>query len=152
MVDGEGDPPIVEIVGLVEGQKVDRNVKYELEASALDEWGEPWGVQFLWYLDDAYLGNGRTFEWKPPYDGEGWADVRLVVVNETNDRLEVSVNVTIHHRDYPNPSMEYLFTGVSLLLVAAGIFMIAWLIIRRISSKEWYGRDLEEGSSEGRGN
>ncbi len=145
-------PPTVEIVGLVEGQRVDRNLKYELEARTVDEWGEPWGVQFLWYLNGDYLGNGRTFTWKPPYDGEGPADVRLVVVNETNERVEVSVDVTIYHRDYQNPSMGYMFAGIGLLLLAAGIFMTGWLVVRRMASKEWYGSDLQRGPGEDRPN
>ncbi len=145
-------PPTVEMVGLVEGQRVDRNVKHELEAMTVDEWGEPWGVQFLWYLDDAYLGNGRTFTWKPPYDGEGPAEVRLVVVNETNERVEVSVDVTIYHRDYQNPLIGYMFAGMGLLLLAAGIFMTGWLVVRRMASKEWYGSDLQRDPGEDRPN
>jgi hypothetical protein len=144
--------PTVEIVGLVEGQRVDRNLKYELEARTVDEWGEPWGVQFLWYVDGDYLGNGRTFTWKPPYDGNGQANVKLIVVNETNERVEVSVGVTIYHRDYGNPAMEYLFMGMGLLLLAVGIFMIGWLMVRRMASKGWYGNDLKGGSGEDRPN
>jgi len=140
-------PPTVEILGLVEGQRVDRNVKYTLEARTVDEFGEPWGVQFLWYLDGDYLGNGRNFTWKPPYDGEGAADVRLVVVNETNERVEASVDVTIYHRDYGNPSMGYMFAGIGLLLVAAGIFMIGRLMVQRMTSKGLYEGDLKEGPS-----
>jgi hypothetical protein len=140
-------PPTVEILGLVVGQKVDRNVKIQLEARTIDEFGEPWGVQFLWYLDGDYLGNGRNFTWKPPYDGNGWADVRLVVVNETNERVDVSVDVTIYHRDYGNPSVAYMFAGIGLLLLAAGIFMTGRLVVQRMTSKGLYKDDLKGGPS-----
>ena len=143
-------PPSVEIVGLVEGQRVDRNLKIELEAAAVDEWGEPWGVQFLWYLDGDYLGNGRTFTWKPPYDGKGPAKVRLVVVNETNERVEVSVNVTIYHRD--NGNLEVLMNGACIVMVALGMVMTAVLILRRMSSRGWYGSDLQRDPGEDRPN
>jgi len=145
-------PPTVEIIGLVEGQKVDRNVKVILMASAVDEWGEPWGVQFLWYMDGDYLGNGQVFTWKPPYDSEGRANVRLVVVNETNERVEAAVGVKIILRDYGNPSMVYMFTGIGLLLLAAGIFMTGWLVVRRMASKGSYENDLRGGPGEGRSN
>ena len=145
-------PPTVEIVGLVQGQKVDRNLKYELEARAVDEWGRPWGVQFLWYLDDAYLGNGRTFTWKPPYDGKGPAEVRLVVVNETNERVEALVDVTIYHRDYGNGNLEVLLNGACIVMVALGMVMVAVLIVRRMASKGWYGSDLKGGPGEDRSN
>lgn len=145
-------PPSVEIVGVVEGQKVDRNLKYQLEARTVDEWGGPWGVQFLWYVDGDYLGNGRTFTWKPPYDGKGPAEVRLLVVNETNERVETSVDVTIHNRDYQNPLTGYIFAGMGLLLLAAGIFMVGWLMVRRMASKGPLGDDLKGGFGEERPN
>ena len=127
-------PPQAGVVGLVEGQKVDRNRKVELTGLAWDEWGRPWGVQYLWYMDDKYLGEGETFTWKPPYSGEGRHRVRLVVVNGTNQRVEASVNVTLYHLDYPGPDYHLLSTSVGLALLIAGVLMTATLIVRRNAS------------------
>jgi hypothetical protein len=145
-------PPVAAIEGLVEGQKCDRNLKVELAGLALDEWGRPWGVQHLWYLDGEYLGEGETLTWKPPYDGNGPVTLRLVVVNRTNHRVETHMNVTLTHPDYPGEVHPAVYVVASVALMAAGALMTARLMVRRRSAMGPGGRDQArdtDGDGEG---
>ena len=124
-------PPLVQVVGIVDDQILDRNHKVSLMAVTKDEWGEDWGVQFLWYMDDKYLGEGKALTWKPPYDGKGRTRLRLVVVNETNHRIDTSVNVTLTEGSTPDPMTRTIYWGIGVSLILTGAVMIATLVVRR---------------------
>ena len=122
---GVNDPPEdLSIIGLLIGQEVKTDKKYQLMATAKDVDNTPEELTYMWYSGTTLIGQTQTLEWSPK--GKGLTEVRLVVSDPAGDETTLSLNVTIKQAE-ESPG----FTSVIGVLAMAIIGVIA------ITARRW---------------
>jgi hypothetical protein len=86
-------PEKLQILNLVEGQKVRTDKKYQLLAQADDVDNGPEELTFMWYAGTTLIGQTKDISWKPK--GNGLTEVRLVVSDPEGGETTLSMNVTV---------------------------------------------------------
>jgi hypothetical protein len=124
-VEGVNDnPEDLQIIGLLEGQKVKTDKKYQLMANAKDVDNTPEELTYMWYAGTTLIGQTQTLQWKPK--GKGLTEVRLVVSDPEGGETTFSMNVTVQKvGDSPG------FTTAFGILAVAFVGMMAAVARRR---------------------
>ncbi len=124
-IEGVNDPPDeLSIIGLLVGQEVKTDKKYQLMAQAKDVDNTPEELTYMWYVGTTLIGQTQTLEWQPK--GKGLTEVRLVVSDPAGDESTLSLNVTIKKAE-ESPG----FTSVIGVLAMAIIGVIA------VTARRW---------------
>lgn len=110
-------PESLQIIGLVQGQKVTQEDKILLRGTAQDIDNDAGNLIYKWYAKDTLIGQTQDFTWK--VKGKGLTEVKLVVSDGAGaDALEstYSVNVTIKEIK-EDPGFETMFAVVAIAFI-----------------------------------
>jgi hypothetical protein len=86
-------PESLQILNLVEGQKVRTDKKYQLLGQADDVDNDQAELTYMWYAGTTLIGQTKDITWKPK--GSGLTEVRLVVSDPDGGETTLSMNVTV---------------------------------------------------------
>ena len=116
------DPPVIGIIGIIEGQKLTEGMKVQLRGSATDGAGDPMeNVTYRWYTGTTLIGQTPEILWK--VKGHRNTQVRLLVEDQEGREAEEVVNVTIKNVEYGEPlfpvEMCYAFVLASVIILTA---------------------------------
>jgi hypothetical protein len=89
-------PPAIQIVGIVEGQKVDVGKKITLRGMARDADGKPMDdCPYRWYAGTTLIGDTQEITWRT--EGRGTTPIKLVVVDREGNSWELVMNITLRN-------------------------------------------------------
>jgi len=109
------DDIAVEIVGIIEGQKLTYGQKVPLRGAAANAEGD-WlaNVNYSWYAGTTLIGQTQDIVWK--VKGPSNTQVKLLVEDRDGRKAEKIVNVTIR-RESPPPSDPSMDPCVAVIIV-----------------------------------
>jgi hypothetical protein len=110
-------PESLQIIGLVQGQKVDEGDKILLRGSAQDIDDDASQLIYKWYAKGVLIGQTQDFTWK--VKGKGLTEVKLIVSDGAGpDALEseYSVNVTVREVT-DGPGFESVFVVAAIAVI-----------------------------------
>jgi hypothetical protein len=116
-------PEDLQIIGLVEGQKIDEGKKITLRGSALDIDDDADKLVYRWYAGTTLIGQTQDITWK--VKGKGVTPIKLVVADAEQAETEMSVNITIREIK-EDPGFEMVFA-----VMAVGIIALLAIVDRR---------------------
>ncbi|UCC92612.1 MAG: tandem-95 repeat protein [Thermoplasmata archaeon] len=123
-ITGVNDPPEkLQIIGIVEGQKIDAGKKITLRGSALDIDDDADKLVYRWYAGTTLIGQTQDITWK--VKGKGNTPIKLVVADAEQAETELAMNITIREVD-EGPGFEMVF-----VVAAIGIIAILAIVDRR---------------------
>jgi hypothetical protein len=108
-------PESLQIIGLVEGQKIDEGKKITLRGTAVDIDDTPDKLVYRWYAGTTLIGQTQDITWK--VKGKGTTEIRLVVADAEQAETEISMNVTINQKE-EDPGFEMVFAVLAIGLIA----------------------------------
>ena len=119
----------LQVIGIVEGQRVDEGHRLFLRASAAstDPVEE---LTYLWYAGTTLIGQTQEIEWK--VRGRGRVPVRLVVEDRYGTEAELTVNITVMSFSSP-PDRLFIWTCLSTTIV------VITLVVSAVAM--WIGAD-----------
>ncbi|UCC92825.1 MAG: hypothetical protein JSW25_09210 [Thermoplasmata archaeon] len=121
-------PPKVQIIGIVEGQKIDSDRKIQLRGALLDEFDDPIeGCSYRWYAGIELIGDTQDLTWR--VEGRGQVPIRLVVIDPEGQEFDHVVNVTIRVVTNGHPDIWY-YIGLALpfIMVFVTVGVITFLV------------------------
>jgi hypothetical protein len=123
-ITGVNDPPEkLQIIGIVEGQKIDEGKKITLRGSALDIDDDADKLVYRWYAGTTLIGQTQDITWK--VKGKGLTPIKLVVSDAEQAETELAMNITIKQVD-DSPGFGTVFA-----VMAVGIIAILAIVDRR---------------------
>jgi hypothetical protein len=128
--------PLLQLIGLVEGQKVSTESRINLRARSIDETGGPWADTYKWYQGEKLIGLGPEIAWTPSEFGI----TKLTVVASNRDGVEARLSVNVSVKSGPcGPDHDLTWV---CLTTGAMVLIIAIAVVYRVmtSGKVWKGR------------
>jgi hypothetical protein len=116
-------PEKLQIIGIVEGQKIDEGKKIQLRGTALDIDDDPDKLVYRWYAGTTLIGQTQDITWK--VKGKGLTSVKLVVSDSEQAETELSMNITIKKVD-DSPGF-----GTFVAVMAFGVIAMMAVAVRR---------------------
>jgi hypothetical protein len=87
-------PPMMQIIGIVEGQKISPGKKITLRGSAYDvDTGDVDAFSYQWYAGTRPIGETQEIKWK--VKGRGHVPIKLVVIDSEGQESQLVINITV---------------------------------------------------------
>jgi hypothetical protein len=128
----------VQIIGIVEGQKVSEGQRVMLRASAAST-DPPDELTYRWYAGTTLIGQTQDITWK--VRGRGHVSVRLVVEDRYGTEAELTVNITVRSISSP-PDRSFIYTCLSTIVVVIILVVYKtamWIGADRVGKLPRYG-------------
>lgn len=116
-------PEKLQIIGIVEGQKIDEDKKIQLRGSALDIDDDADKLVYRWYAGTTLIGQTQDITWK--VKGKKDTVIKLVVSDAEQAESELAMNITVKEiKD--DPGFQTVFA-----VLAIGIIAMMAIVARR---------------------
>jgi hypothetical protein len=116
-------PEKLQIIGIIEGQKIDAGKKLTLRGTALDIDDDADKLVYRWYAGTTLIGQTQDITWKTK--GKGATPIKLVVSDAEQAETELVMNITIKEvKDQPG-------FGTVFAVMAIGVIAILAIVDRR---------------------
>jgi len=116
-------PENLEIIGIINGQKLDEDKKIQLRANALDIDDDADKLVYKWYAGTTLIGQTQDITWKVKYQKD--ATLKLVVSDSEQAETELVYNITIKKAE-EEPGFETMFA-----VLAIGVIAMMAIVVRR---------------------
>jgi hypothetical protein len=116
-------PEKLNIIGIVEGQKIDEGKKITLRGTAQDIDDDADKLVYRWYAGTTLIGQTQDITWK--VKGKGTTPIRLVVADAEQAETEMAVNITVKEVS-DGPGFQTV-----LAVLAVGIIATLAIVDRR---------------------
>jgi hypothetical protein len=111
-------PENLNIIGLVDLQKIKEGSKVTLRGTATDQENTETQLTYKWYAGTTLIGSFQVFEWE--VKGNGATEIILEVTDQDGGKATKSLNVTIEKKeDEPGFEMAFAVLAISIIAVMA---------------------------------
>ena len=108
-------PEKLQIIGIVEAQKIDEGKKIQLRGNAEDIDDDADKLVYRWYAGTTLIGQTQDITWK--VKGKKDTPIKLVVSDAEQAESETVINITVRKVDEP-PGFEMVFAVLAISIIA----------------------------------